>query len=120
MRRTAADADRKGLDLLYVNRSKIPAVTHVDGSARIQTVHAATNPLFHALLTEFKRLTGIPVLVNTSFNVRSEPIVCSPEDAFRCFMATDLDVLVVGRSRLEKSAQNPALKVDYTGNFEPD
>ncbi|MCB2107243.1 MAG: hypothetical protein KDE14_06055, partial [Rhodobacteraceae bacterium] len=117
---TAADADRKGLDLLYVNRSKIPAVTHVDGSARIQTVHAATNPLFHALLTEFKRLTGIPVLVNTSFNVRSEPIVCSPEDAFRCFMATDLDVLVVGRSRLEKSAQNPALKVDYTGNFEPD
>ena len=77
-----------GIDKLNVPRSDIPAVTHVDYSARVQTVHADTNPLFHALISRFKRLTGCPVLVNTSFNVRGEPIVCTPEDAFRCFMGT--------------------------------
>ena len=77
-------------------RSEIPAVTHVDYSARIQTVHAETNPRFHALIGEFDRLTGCPVLVNTSFNVRGEPIVCTPEDAFRCFMGCELDALAVG------------------------
>ncbi|MDX2222898.1 MAG: carbamoyltransferase [Rhodospirillaceae bacterium] len=118
--RRPGDAGKTGLDLLNVARSRIPAVTHVDNSARVQTVSADVNPLFHALLTAFERLTGIPVLVNTSFNVRSEPIVCTPEDAFRCFMATELDVLVVGRCRLQKSAQDPALKVDYAEDFEPD
>src|SRR5215471_4233210 len=85
-----------GIEKLNVARSQIPAVTHIDYSARIQTVHANTNPLFHRLLTQFKELTGCPVLVNTSFNVRGEPIVCTPEDAFRCFMGNELDVLVVG------------------------
>ena len=86
-----------GIDKLNVSRSEIPAVTHVDYSARIQTVSADTNPLFHRLLLRaFKALSGCPVLVNTSFNVRGEPIVCAPEDAFRCFMGNELDVLVVG------------------------
>jgi carbamoyltransferase len=81
-----------------VPRSTIPAVTHVDYSARIQTVHRETNPRYHALLARFEALTGCPVLVNTSFNVRGEPIVCTPEDAYRCFMRTEMDVLVVGTS----------------------
>jgi len=84
---TAAQQALFGIDKLNVPRSDIPAVTHVDYSARIQTVHADTNPRYHALLTRFKALTGCPVLVNTSFNVRGEPIVCTPEDAFHCFMA---------------------------------
>jgi carbamoyltransferase len=92
-----------GIDKLNVVRSEIPAVTHVDYSARIQTVHANTNPLFHRLLKRFKELTGCAVLVNTSFNVRGEPIVCTPKDAFRCFMGNDLDLLVVGRCILNKS-----------------
>src|SRR5678816_2595743 len=82
-----------GIDKLNAPRSDIPAVTHVDHSARIQTVHRETNPRFHALLSEFKRVTGCPVLVNTSFNVRGEPIVCTPEDAFRCFMGTEIEAL---------------------------
>ncbi|MEM8574317.1 MAG: carbamoyltransferase [Pseudomonadota bacterium] len=94
-----------GLERLHVARSDIPAVTHVDYSARVQTVHDDTNPRYYALLETFKRRTGCPVLVNTSFNVRGEPIVCTPEDAFRCFMATELDVLVIGDCVLEKSAQ---------------
>ncbi|HEV2861499.1 MAG TPA: carbamoyltransferase, partial [Pyrinomonadaceae bacterium] len=97
-RRRAMTADEEalfGIDKLNVARSDIPAVTHVDYSARLQTVHADTNPRFHALLSRFKALTGCPVLVNTSFNVRGEPIVCTPEDAFRCFMGSDLDLLVV-------------------------
>jgi carbamoyltransferase len=109
-----------GIDKLNVVRSEIPAVTHVDYSARIQTVHANTNPLFHRLITRFKELTGCPVLVNTSFNVRGEPIVCTPEDAFRCFMGNDLELLVVGRSILYKSAQDTHLKKDYSSAFELD
>ena len=102
-----------GIDKLNVPRSDIPAVTHVDYSARIQTVHRQTNPRFHALLTAFKARTQCPVLVNTSFNVRGEPIVCTPEDAFRCFMGTDIDVLAAGNCYLRKEDQNPALKHDY-------
>jgi carbamoyltransferase len=111
---------RFGFDKLNVPRSEIPAVTHVDYSARVQTVHAETNPRFHALLSAFKRKTGCPVLVNTSFNVRGEPIVRTPEDAFRCFMGTDLDVLAIGNLYLRKNEQNPAVKVDYRDTFEPD
>lgn len=103
-----------GIDKLNVSRSEIPAVTHVDYSARVQTVHSDTNPLFHRLLSRFKALTGCPVLVNTSFNVRGEPIVCTPEDAFRCFMGNELDVLVVGNCVLQKAEQDPSLRSDYS------
>jgi len=109
-----------GIDKLNIARSEIPAVTHVDYSARIQTVSAVTNPLFHRLLTQFKALTGCPVVVNTSFNVRGEPIVCTPEDAFRCFMGNELDLLVIGNCVLRKPEQNPALKQDYSSAFELD
>jgi carbamoyltransferase len=109
-----------GIDKLNVSRSDIPAVTHVDYSARVQTVHADTNPRFHALISRFKQKTGCGVLVNTSFNVRSEPIVCTPEDAFRCFMGNEIELLVVGNCMLRKAEQNPALKVDYKDEFEPD
>ncbi|MFN2309979.1 MAG: carbamoyltransferase C-terminal domain-containing protein, partial [Gammaproteobacteria bacterium] len=109
-----------GIDKLNVPRSDIPAVTHVDYSARIQTVDAEVSPRYHALLTEFKRLTGCPVLVNTSFNVRGEPIVCTPEDAFRCFMGTNLDVLVVENCFLEKPDQDKSLLLDYTNAFDLD
>jgi carbamoyltransferase len=109
-----------GIDKLNVSRSEIPAVTHVDYSARIQTVSANINPLFHRLLRQFKALSGCPVLVNTSFNVRGEPIVCTPEDAFRCFMGNELDVLVVGNCVLKKSEQDSALKQDYSSAFELD
>jgi carbamoyltransferase len=90
-------------------RSDIPAVTHVDRSARVQTVHAGTNPLFHRLLARFHEKTGCPLLVNTSFNVRGEPIVCTPEDAFRCFMSTELDLLAVGNCVMMKAEQDPGL-----------
>jgi carbamoyltransferase len=122
-KRRAMSADEQalfGIDKLNVARSEIPAVTHVDYSARVQTVDAATNPSFHRLLTQFKALTGCPVLVNTSFNVRGEPIVCTPEDAFRCFMGNELDLLVVGNCVLRKAEQNPALKQDYSSAFELD
>jgi carbamoyltransferase len=109
-----------GIDKLNISRSEIPAVTHIDYSARIQTVSETTNPLFHRLLKEFKRLTGCPVLVNTSFNVRGEPIVCTPEDAFRCFMGNELDALVVGNCVLRKTDQDAALKQDYSSAFELD
>lgn len=109
-----------GIEKLNVARSEIPAVTHIDYSARIQTVHADTNPRFHALLERFKAKTGCPVLVNTSFNVRSEPIVCTPEDAFRCFMGNDIELLVVGNCMLRKNEQNAALKIDYKNEFELD
>jgi carbamoyltransferase len=109
-----------GIDKLNVSRSEIPAVTHVDYSARIQTVHRDTNPLFHALLSRFKARTGCPVLVNTSFNVRGEPIVCTPEDAFRCFMGNELDMLVVGHCVLDKAEQDPSLKSDYSLSLEAD
>jgi carbamoyltransferase len=109
-----------GIDKLNVPRSDIPAVTHVDYSARIQTVHRETNPRYHALLTAFKARTGCPVLVNTSFNVRGEPIVCTPEDAFGCFMGTGVEVLVVGDCLLKKEDQDPALERDYKDEFELD
>ncbi len=109
-----------GIDKLNVSRSEIPAVTHVDYSARIQTAHPETNPRFYQLLSKFKKLTGCPVLVNTSFNIRSEPIVCTPEDAFRCFMGTELDLLVVGNCVLRKMDQDAKLKQDYSSVFELD
>ena len=116
-KRTPVAAEERevvGLDRLKVRRSVIPAVTHVDDSARIHTVRREVNPRYHALLTEFKRLTGCPVLVNTSFNVRGEPIVESPEDALRCFMRTDIEVLVVGDCYLEKADQPGHLVDDAT------
>jgi carbamoyltransferase len=121
-RRAISEAERNlfGIDKLNVPRSQIPAVTHVDYSARIQTVHRETNPRYHALLTRFKALTGCPVIVNTSFNVRGEPIVCTPEDAFRCFMGSEIDVLVVGNCFLRKADQDPALRLDYRDRFDPD
>ena len=121
-RRAMTDAEQAlfGIDKLNVARSEIPAVTHVDYSARVQTVDADTNPLFHRLLARFKALTGCPVLVNTSFNVRGEPIVCLPEDAFRCFMGNELDLLVVGNCVLRKDEQDPALKISYVEEFELD
>lgn len=109
-----------GIDKLNVPRSDIPAVTHVDYSARIQSVHADTNPRYHALISRFKGLTGCPVVVNTSFNVRGEPIVGSPADAFRCFMGTEIELLVVGDFVLRKEEQDPALKLDYSSAFELD
>ena len=109
-----------GIDLLNINRSEIPAVTHVDYTARIQTVSKENNKKYHDLLSKFKEKTNCPVLVNTSFNIRGEPIVNSPEDAFRCFMGTDLDILVVGNFYLEKSQQDSNLKTNYIKNFELD
>jgi carbamoyltransferase len=109
-----------GIEKLNVLRSDIPAVTHVDYSARVQTVHEQTNPIYHKLIKEFKKITGCPVLVNTSFNVRGEPIVCSPTDAFKCFMGTELDILVVGNSFLEKTYQDKALQMDYKTKYELD
>jgi carbamoyltransferase len=117
---TAQEQARFGIDKLNAVRSQIPAVTHVDYSARIQTVHRETNPVYHALLEQFRELTGCPVLVNTSFNVRGEPIVCTPEDAFRCFMGTDIERLVVGNALISKEQQDPALCQDYKGAFELD
>ena len=109
-----------GIEKLNVPRSDIPAVTHVDYSARIQTVHPDTNPRYHALISAFERLTGCPVIVNTSFNVRGEPIVCTPEDAFRCFMGTEIEVLAVGNCYLRKEDQNMALRKNYEQAFELD
>jgi len=109
-----------GIDKLNVARSSIPAVTHVDYSARIQTVHAETNPHYHALIKRFKELTGCPIVVNTSFNVRGEPIVSTPEDAFRCFMGCEIEMLLVGNCLLHKEQQNAALKQSYEGAYELD
>jgi carbamoyltransferase len=117
---TAEQRNLFGIDKLNVPRSDIPAVTHVDYSARIQTVHRETNPRFHALISAFKELTGCPVLVNTSFNVRGEPVVCTPEDAFRCFMGTEIEVLAVGNCLLKKEEQDVSLKRDYRDAFGPD
>jgi len=117
---TADELALFGIDKLNVSRSDIPAVTHIDYSARIQTVHADTNPLFHRLLARFKALTGCPILVNTSFNVRGEPIVCTPTDAFRCFMGNELDILVVGNCIIQKREQNASLKMNYSTAFELD
>ena len=121
-RRALSDDERAatGLDRLHTPRSDIPAVTHVDCSARVQTVDRATNPRYHALIEAFKARTGCPVVVNTSFNVRGEPIVGTPADAFRCFMGTDIDCLAVGNCFLRKDEQNPALKSRHADSFEAD
>ncbi len=109
-----------GIEKLNIKRSNVPAITHVDYSARIQTVHKYTNKKYHNLLSKFKELTGCPILVNTSFNVRGEPIVNTPEDAFKCFMGTELDNLAIGNCYLKKSEQNKSLKEDYKQKFESD
>ena len=121
-RRQMTDAENAlfGIDKLNIKRSQIPAVTHVDYSARIQTVHKQTNPLYHALLTELKQLTGCPMVVNTSFNVRGEPIVCTPEDAFKCFMGTGMDMLVIGNCLLYKEQQPEDLKQSYLNKYQLD
>ncbi len=120
-RKMTADEEKLfGIEKLNVPRSDIPAVTHIDYSGRVQTVHKETNPAFHELLESFKAKTGSSVLVNTSFNVRGEPIVCTPEDAFRCFMGSEIEVLVVGNCLLRKEDQDPALKLDYKNAFELD
>jgi carbamoyltransferase len=122
-RRKAMTAEQEalfGIEKLNIPRSEIPAVTHVDYSARIQTVHRETNPRYHALLTAFHARTGCPVVVNTSFNVRGEPIVCTPEDAFRCFMGTEIEALAVENCFLRKEDQDAVNKRNYSANFELD
>lgn len=122
LRRDTSEEDQAlfGIDKLNVSRSDIPAVTHVDYSARIQTVHHDTNPRYHDLISEFKGITGCPVIVNTSFNVRGEPIVCTPEDAFRCFMGTEIEVLVVGNAFMRKEDQDASLKENYEQKYDLD
>jgi carbamoyltransferase len=117
---TAEQTQLFGIDKLNVPRSRIPAVTHVDYSARVQTVHKDTNPRYHALIDRFKQRTGCPVVVNTSFNVRGEPIVCTPQDAFRCFMGTEIEALAVGNCYLRKEEQRADLKQNYAEKFELD
>ena len=117
---TKEEEELFGIDKLNVPRSSVPAITHVDYSARIQTVHADTNPKYHALISKFKEKTGCPLVVNTSFNVRGEPIVCTPTDAFKCFMGTELDVLVVGNYYLLKEDQDKLLKENYEDRYELD
>jgi len=117
---SSSDNSLSGIDRLNIPRSKIPAVTHVDNSARIQTVDKSTNKRFYDLLSMFENKTSCPILVNTSFNVRGEPIVCSPEDAFRCFMGTEMDVLAIGNCILTKTSQDLSLKINYKNNFELD
>ena len=109
-----------GFDKLGEKRSTIPAVTHVDYSARVQTVDAKTNPKFHALLSEFNKITGCPVLINTSFNIRGEPIVCSIEDSFNCFMGTNLDILVIENFILYKDGQKKSVNLNYKKKFNLD
>jgi carbamoyltransferase len=117
---TEEQNDLFGIDKLNIKRSSIPSVTHIDYSARIQTVHKETNPIFYKLIEEFERITKYPVLVNTSFNVRGEPIVCSPSDAFNCFMGTGLDILVCNNFILYKDNQNNNLIKDYKNKYELD
>ena len=109
-----------GIEKLNIPRSDIPAVTHVDYSARVQTVHRDTNPRYHALISAFEQRTGCPVIVNTSFNVRGEPIVCTPEDAFHCFMGTEIETLAIGNCFLRKEEQDPSLKKNYETAFDLD
>ena len=117
---TAEEESLFGIDKLNVSRSSVPAITHVDYSARIQTVHEDTNPRYHAVISKFKEKTGYPLVINTSFNVRGEPIVCTPADAFKCFMGTELDVLVIGNYLLLKKEQDEALKDNYKERYELD
>ena len=114
---TSEEKNLFGIDKLNIKRSNIPAVTHVDYSARIQTVHKETNPKYYALISEFYKITGCPLIVNTSFNVRGEPIVCTPEDAFRCFMGTELDALVIGNCFLIKEHQDSKLAESYIKKY---
>ena len=109
-----------GIDKLNVSRSEVPAITHVDYSARIQTVHNETNPRYHALISKFKEITGCPIVINTSFNVRGEPIICTPSDAFKCFMGTELDILAIGNYLLFKEEQKEVLKENYENRYELD
>ena len=109
-----------GIEKLNIKRSEIPAVTHVDYSARVQSVHKETNSKYYKLISEFKKKTGCPVIINTSFNVRGEPIVNTPKDAFNCFMGTDLDILVIGNCYLKKQNQKNELKKDYKNKYELD
>jgi carbamoyltransferase len=109
-----------GIAKLNIPRSDIPAVTHVDYSARVQTVHRDTNPRYHALISAFEQRTGCPVIVNTSFNVRGEPIVCTPEDAFHCFMGTEIEALAIGNCFLRKEDQDLSLKKNYETAFDLD
>ena len=115
-----SDKNLFGIEKLNSKRSVIPAVTHVDFSARIQTVHFETNPLYHKLISSFKKRTGCPILVNTSFNVRGEPIVCNPADAFNCFMGTELDLLIIGNFILKKKSQKKMLLMNYKNKYELD
>ena len=117
---TSEELSRFGIERLNIVRSEIPAVTHVDHSARIHTVHRETNPRYHALLRAFSQRTGCPVLVNTSFNIRGEPIVCTPEDAWRCFMGTAIDSLAIGNCFIDKARQNSAASHEYAASFELD
>ena len=117
---TSEEEQLFGIEKLNIKRSDIPAVTHVDYSARIQTVHQETNPRYHALIRRFKEKTGCSVVVNTSFNVRGEPIVCTLEDAFRCFMGMEIELLVVGNSLLRKEEQDQLLIKDYREKYELD
>ena len=117
-----ADEQQKlfGIDMLNVPRSTVPAITHIDYSARIQTVHKDTNPKYYSLIANFKKLTGCPILVNTSFNIRGEPMVLTPEDAYKCFMGTELDILVIGNCFLDKANQSNKLTSDYKNKYELD
>jgi len=121
-RQSMSEEDEKlfGIEKLNVSRSSIPAITHVDYSARIQTVHVDTNPRYHALISKFKEKTGCPIVINTSFNVRGEPIICTPTDAFKCFMGTELDILIIGNFFLIKEDQNKSLKDNYKENYKLD
>ena len=117
---TTQEINLFGIDKLNIVRSSVPAITHVDYSARIQTVHEDTNPLYHKLISKFKEKTNCPMLVNTSFNVRGEPIICSPTDAFKCFMGTDLDLLAIGNFLLIKKEQFETNKKNYVDIYELD
>ena len=121
-RKKMTDEEKKlfGIEKLNVSRSSVPAITHIDYSSRIQTVHKDTNPRFHAVISKFYEKTGCPIVVNTSFNVRGEPIICSPTDAFKCFMGTELDMLAVGNYLLTKEDQNVSLKDNYKERYELD
>ena len=117
---TKKEEELFGIDKLNVPRSFVPAITHVDYSARIQTVHSDTNPRYHSVISKFKEKTGCPLVVNTSFNVRGEPIICTPTDAFRCFMGTEMDLLAIGNFVLYKEKQNKILKENYKERYELD
>jgi carbamoyltransferase len=117
---TGEEENLFGIEKLNIARSELPAITHIDYSARVQTVHEETNPLYYRLIRKFKEKTGCPVLINTSFNVRGEPPVCTPVDAFKCFMGTEMDNLVVGNCILYREAQDASLRVDYKSAFELD